>query len=76
METEPTRQPEPLLVPWTAEQVDALNRWQRAGIVHEFTCPRDHEGDRTLVATRDGWICCHCDYRQDWAHAFMAEVVP
>lgn len=58
--------------PWTAEQVDNLNRYQWSGFMHEFTCP-GHEGggDRTLVATRAGWVCCHCDYRQDWAHDFM-----
>jgi hypothetical protein len=63
--------------PWTAEQVDALNRWQRAGWVHPFTCT-GHEGggDRDLVATRRGWICCHCDYTQDWAHAFMCDEPP
>jgi hypothetical protein len=60
--------------PWTAEQVDALNKWQRSGHVHPFTCP-GHEGggDRDLVATRAGWICCHCDYTQKWAHGFMAK---
>lgn len=59
--------------PWTAEQVDALNTTQRCGVVHPFTCP-GHEGggDRTLVATRHGWICPHCDYTQDWAHEFAA----
>ena len=62
-----------IAAPWTAAQVDALNRWQRNNLVHEFTCGNEHcdGGDRTLVATRRGWICCHCDYRQDWAHAFM-----
>lgn len=61
--------------PWTAEQVDALNRFQTAGFMHPFTCP-GHEGggERTLVATRNGWICCHCDYTQDWAHEFMTEM--
>ncbi len=57
--------------PWTSEQVDALNRWQRLGYVHEFTCNNDHPGDRTLFATLNGWVCAHCDYRQDWAHAAM-----
>lgn len=57
--------------PWTAQQVDALNRFQRSGVFHEFTCPGHGHGDRTLVATRSGWICCHCDYRQYWAHAAM-----
>lgn len=58
--------------PWTAAQVDNLNRWQRFGVFHGFTCGgAEHEGDRTLVATRDGWICCHCSYKQDWAHDAM-----
>jgi hypothetical protein len=25
-----------------------------------------------LTATVRGWICCFCDYVQDWAHDFMA----
>jgi hypothetical protein len=63
---------EVLVSPWTAEQVDALNRFQRAGVMHPFTCVGHvGGGDRTLVATRSGWICCHCDYTQGWAHAFM-----
>lgn len=61
-----------LRAPWSSEQVDALNRFQRRGDIHEFTCPNDHDGaDRTLIATKQGWICPHCDYRQDWAHAAM-----
>lgn len=58
--------------PWAPPQVDALNRFQRHGAFHPFTCPEHHGGaDRTLFATRDGWRCPHCDYRQDWAHAAM-----
>lgn len=58
--------------PWSSDQVDALNRFQRRGDVHEFTCPEDHGGaDRTLVATKTGWICPHCAYVQDWAHKAM-----
>ncbi len=31
-------------------------------------------GDRgVLIATEQGWVCPHCDYRQDWAHAAMVE---
>jgi hypothetical protein len=61
--------------PWTAEQVDKLNKFQRLGFIHPFTCP-GHEGggDRDLVATRGGWICCHCGYRQDWAHIRMMQI--
>lgn len=25
-----------------------------------------------LIATEAGWVCPHCSYTQDWAHAFMA----
>ena len=58
--------------PWTSREVDALNRFQRLGFVHEFTCPNNHDtADHTLVATYKGWICPHCDYRQDWAHDIM-----
>lgn len=58
--------------PWTTEQVDALNAFQKLSQFHPFTCP-GHEGggDRDLVATRRGWICCHCDYTQDFAHEEM-----
>ena len=60
--------------PWNSQQIDALNKTQRAGFIHEFTCPESHEGsDRTLVATVNGWICPHCDYTQNWAHDFMFE---
>ncbi len=59
--------------PWTAEQTDALNKWQRLGYVHEFTCPNDHKGDKTLFATRVGWQCPHCAYTQFWCHDFMCD---
>lgn len=67
-----------ITAPWKHDEVDALNRWQRAGFVHEFTCRVHHEGlagpaDRTLVATINGWICPHCSYTQDWAHDFMLQ---
>jgi hypothetical protein len=62
--------------PWTAEQVGALNRWQKLGYVHEFTCPGDHADDRALVAAADGWHCLTCGYTQDWAHDFMLETPP
>lgn len=64
--------------PWTAEQVTALNAFQQRGGMHPFTCGGDHApGSPALVAYADGWRCPQpygeaCDYRQDWAHAFMA----
>lgn len=59
--------------PWTIDQVHALNAYQRLGYVHEFTCPENHETSRTLLAKPDGWHCPSCDYRQDWAHEWMAD---
>ncbi len=64
--------------PFTEEQVEGLNRWQRSTTVHPFTCahreghPMDPEGDYgVLVAKPEGWTCRHCDYTQDWAWDFM-----
>lgn len=72
--------------PWTPEQVDALNAYQRSGAFHPFTCGRDrgnaahsayaeqHDEDNgQLVATSEGWKCPVCNYRQAWAHSFMAD---
>lgn len=59
-------------VPFTPEQVAALNVWQQRGDAHPFTCGRDST-HRVLLATTDGWTCEDCDYRQDWAHDFMTE---
>lgn len=65
---------ERIMAPWTDDQVAALNRFQAAGFVHEFTCPTDHgQHSRVLVAHRDGWRCPSCNYAQDWAHAAMLE---
>ena len=61
--------------PWTPEQVAALNRFQQYGGMHPFTCGRDHHGTNVVLMARpDGWHCSDpaCGYRQDWAHAFMA----
>lgn len=62
--------------PWTPEQVAALNRFQAEGGMHPFTCGNTHATpDLHLVAHTDGWHCWlpDCDYRQDWAHRFMAD---
>ncbi|MFE0353631.1 hypothetical protein ACFW2I_09065 [Streptomyces nigra] len=63
--------------PWSAEQVTALNAFQHYGRMHPFTCGAEHASGQSpvLVATNGGWVCPdpQCVYRQDWAHAFMAE---
>ena len=64
--------------PWTQEQADALNHFQREGRMHPFTCASGNrtnaaylDGEGVLFATPNGWICPYCDYRQNWAHEFM-----
>lgn len=67
-----------ITIPWTDEQVAALNGYQRAGVMHPFTCGYrdDHYAvdEGILVATPTGWECPyqHCSYMQFWAHPFMA----
>ena len=55
--------------PWTPEQVDSLNAYQRAGIFHTYTCGTCRND---LIATTDGWRC-ECGYTQDWAADFLLD---
>jgi hypothetical protein len=61
--------------PWSERQVATLNRLQASGLMHPFTCGAAHPLHQTLIAETDGWHCPDesCDYRQDWAHSFMAD---
>lgn len=54
--------------PWTQDQVDSLNGFQECGYVHPFTCMTN---STPLIATKYGWVCECCDWKQDWAHEFM-----
>ncbi len=71
--------------PWTPAEVKVLNEFQTLRQFHPFTCGGDrmdeahrayqaeHGGDfGQLLATEEGWRCPVCDYRQNWAHGFMA----
>lgn len=68
-------------VPFTDDEVESLNGYQKARVFHPFTCgnrgdekhARINSPEDVLVATSDGWVCPYCDYRQDWAHAWMAD---
>jgi hypothetical protein len=65
--------------PFTPEQIKALNYFQGSGVFHPFTCANQgdeaHNGEQVeLVATKAGWICPYCNYTQDWAHTFMADI--
>jgi hypothetical protein len=65
-----------VIAPWSPETVDALNRFQDWGVMHPFTCGIDSaHGTGKLRATEQGWKCTdpNCDYRQNWAHDFMAD---
>ena len=64
--------------PFTVDQVNSLNDFQRSGAFHPFTCGHDprnehSDGEGILVARRDGWMCPDDDYTQAWAHSFMAD---
>lgn len=66
--------------PFTPEQVESLNGYQKSRVMHPFTCPQ--HGDEDVVTevklfatgTSRGWVCpaLGCDYTQNWAHDFMA----
>lgn len=77
-----------IIPPWSVEQVDALNEYQKSRRFHPFTCGSGNRTDNkhcdaklklglsdwgTLIATPEGWVCPACSYTQDWAHAFMAQ---
>lgn len=65
--------------PWSHEQITQLNAYQMNQHFHAFTCPNRGNGKHPeingekgrLLATPYGWVCNHCDYKQNWAHAFM-----
>ena len=59
--------------PFTQDQADSFNAYQKAGIFHPFTCGNNHPGDRELVAKPQGLSCPGCDYKQDWAHSWMLD---
>lgn len=61
--------------PFTDEQVENLNAFQKSNRYHPFTCGGQCS-DSVLVATNAGWICPRCDYTQCWAHEFMTKPIP
>ena len=69
-----------IFAPFTLEQVEWLNAYQKNAHVHPFTCGGDRkdaahlDGEGVLVATEAGWICLYCAYKQSWAHLYMADL--
>jgi DNA-directed RNA polymerase subunit RPC12/RpoP len=59
--------------PWTDEEVEKLNQQQQDPQRHPYTCGSGRrtdefhlDGEGVLRATKDGWVCPYCSYRQDW----------
>ena len=60
---------EQINAPWTPDQVDSLNAYQRGGLFHEYTWG-EHQ---TLIATPEGWRTAPGEpVYQNWAHGFTA----
>lgn len=60
--------------PWTQDEADNLNEWQKMGLINQTLCgdrARHPEYKGLPVATRKGWICPSCGWKQEWAHDFM-----
>jgi hypothetical protein len=69
--------------PFDESQVAWLNQAQthtgKGMPIHPFTCASRSDGQHgeeggdlgVLIATTQGWVCPHCDYRQDWAQSAM-----
>ena len=72
--------------PFSDDQTQALNTYQRLGQFHPYTCggERDdvehhlyaaaqhHHDTGMLVAIKTGLLCPVCGYLQTWAHAMIA----
>lgn len=72
-----------ITAPFTKDQIEKLNEWQKSGRFHPFTCcsPRDipecqrrsRLNDGELIPTENGWVCPCGKFTQNWAHDFMAK---
>lgn len=69
--------PGTVVAPFTREQVEHLNCYQKSRAIHPFTCgnrSEHRENEGVLVATESGWHCPAqgCQYIQNWASSSMA----
>ena len=80
---------EQIKAPFSQEQVDKLNQFQKTGKFHPFTCCSPEyipeckralnqgetyeEREGILIAKTEGFICPCGKYKQNWAYAFMAD---
>jgi hypothetical protein len=70
----PRTEPGRVQAPWSDEYVNRLNAHQNDNSRHPYTCgsgnrtdSRHLDGEGKLIATKWGWLCPFCDYRQSWA---------
>jgi len=42
-------------------------------IARGINYPETPFNSTALIATKDGWVCPVCDYKQNWAYTFMIE---
>lgn len=68
-----------MTAPFTQEMVDSFNAFQESGCFHPFTCGGNRtdekhlDGEGRLEATLAGLRCPYCDYKQNWAWAWMLD---
>jgi len=61
----------------TDEQIQDLNDWQKNPLFHPLTCGGNRtdekhlDGEGVLVATKEGWVCPYCDYKQPFTKLSM-----
>jgi hypothetical protein len=55
--------------PFTQEQVESFNAYQRNSGQHPYTCGIESI-HKPLIASTDGLRCVDCEYYQSWAHSF------
>lgn len=65
-----------IVAPWSDDVIEGLNRYQVSGVCHPYTCGsgnrkdvRHSDNEGVLQATRNGWVCPFCDYKQKYALA-------
>lgn len=68
--------PNYIVAPWSDDVIEGLNRYQVSGVCHPYTCGsgnrkdvRHSDNEGVLQATRNGWVCPFCDYKQEYALA-------
>jgi hypothetical protein len=69
-----------IIAPFSANQVEAINKYQDNDFVHPLTCGNNRtdenhtDGEGILKATKDGLICPFCDYKQNNVPGLVIEL--